>query len=160
MPPVPESLDHSKIDFRRYYFYATVFNVPPILFTYPLRTVRLLQSKTSGPTSDPIHKITRDVYRKHGIRAFFAGSAIYTTGVTVTKILQFATYDYTAQKIKGQNYFGHPVLMDSRVLSGVLGTFSAIITTFFIVPFNMVSRNSPSFASRTSHQAQLLTIRK
>ncbi|KAF9363271.1 hypothetical protein BGX34_004522 [Mortierella sp. NVP85] len=141
MPPVPESLDHSKIDFRRYYFYATVFNVPPILFTYPLRTVRLLQqSKTSGPTSDPIHKITRDVYRKHGIQAFFAGSAIYTTGVTVTKILQFATYDYTAQKIKEQNYFGHPVLMDSRVLSGVLGTFSAIITTFFIVPFNMVSQ--------------------
>lgn len=143
MPPVPESLDHSKIDFRRYYFYATVFNVPPILFMYPLRTVRLLQqSQASGTVSDSVHKVARDVYRKHGIQAFFAGSAIYTSGVTFTKILQFATYDYAGQRIKEQKYFGHPALKDSRVLSGVLGTFSAMVTTFFIVPFNMVGRRN------------------
>ncbi|KAG0245318.1 mitochondrial carrier domain-containing protein [Mortierella sp. GBAus27b] len=141
MPPVPETLDHSRIDFRRYYFYATVFNVPPILFMYPLRTVRLLQqSKASGTTSDSVYKVGRDVYRKHGVQALFAGSGIYTAGVTFTKILQFATYDYAAQRIKEQKYFGYPALKDSRVLSGILGTFSATVTTFFIVPFNMISQ--------------------
>ncbi|KAF9898591.1 hypothetical protein BX616_003835 [Lobosporangium transversale] len=141
MPPVPESVDHSKIDFRRYYFWATILNVPPILFMYPLRTVRLLQqSKVTSPVPNSIFKVIRDVYRKNGVQALFAGSAIYTTGVTTTKILQFATYDYAAQVIKQHRYFGYPILKDSRVLSGVLGTFSAIVTTFFIVPFDMISQ--------------------
>ncbi|KAF9112239.1 hypothetical protein BGX27_003748 [Mortierella sp. AM989] len=141
MPPVPESVDHSRIDFRRYYFYATVLNVPPILFMYPLRTVRLLQqSKVSGPVSNSVYKVIKNVHKKNGIQALFAGATIYTTGVTTTKILQFATYDYAAQKIKENRYFGFPILKDSKVLSGVLGTFSAIITTFFIVPFDMISQ--------------------
>ncbi|KAG0006979.1 hypothetical protein BGZ65_000604 [Modicella reniformis] len=130
MPPVPEFVDHSKIDFRRYYFYATVFNVPPILCMYPFRTVHLLrQDKASGPVSDSVYKVARDVYRKHGIQTFSAGSGIHTTGVTVT-----------GQRIKEQRYFGYPALEDSRVLSGVLRTFSAIVTTFFIVLFNMISQ--------------------
>ncbi|KAG0365404.1 hypothetical protein BGZ54_006549 [Gamsiella multidivaricata] len=141
MPPVPESLDHSKIDFHRYYFYATVLNVPPILFMYPLRTVRLLQqSRASGPVSNSVYKVIRDVHRKNGFQALFAGSTIYTTGVTTTKILQFATYDFAAQKVRENKYFGYPILKDSKVLSGVLGTFSAIVTTFFIVPFDMISQ--------------------
>ncbi|KAF9360436.1 hypothetical protein BGX26_009423 [Mortierella sp. AD094] len=141
MPPVPESVDHSRIDFRRYYFYATVLNVPPILFMYPLRTVRLLQqSKVTGPVSNSVYKVTKGVHQKHGFHALFAGATIYTTGITTTKILQFATYDYAAQKIKENRYFGFPILKDSKVLSGVLGTFSAIVTTFFIVPFDMISQ--------------------
>ncbi|KAF9138682.1 hypothetical protein BGX30_008889 [Mortierella sp. GBA39] len=141
MPRVPESVDHSVIDFRRYYFYATIYNVPPIFLTYPFRTVRLLQqSKTSIPFSTSVFKVIRNVYKKNGFRALFAGSAIFTTGVTTTKIVQFATYDYSAQKIKENKYFGYPVLQNSNVLSGVLGTFSAVVTTFFIVPFNMVSQ--------------------
>lgn len=140
MPPVPESVDHSKIDFRRYYFYATLYNVPPILLMYPFRTVRLLQqSKSQSPVSASIFKVMREVQRKNGVQALYAGSIIFTTGLTTTKILQFATYDYTAQKIKEHRYFGYPVLRNSNVLSGILGTFSAIVTTFFIVPFNMVS---------------------
>ncbi|KAF9207910.1 hypothetical protein BGZ49_010264 [Haplosporangium sp. Z 27] len=141
MPPVPEAVDHSRIDFRRYYFYATVLNVPPILFMYPLRTVRLLQqSKVAGPVSNSVYKVIKGVHKKHGIHALFAGSTIYTAGVTATKILQFATYDYSAQKIKENRYFGFPILKDSKVLSSVLGTFSAIVTTFFIVPFDMISQ--------------------
>ncbi|KAK3848657.1 MAG: mitochondrial carrier domain-containing protein [Linnemannia gamsii] len=141
MPPVPETVDHSIIDFRRYYFYATIYNVPPIFLTYPFRTVRLLQqSKTSIPVSTSVFKVIKNVYRKNGFRALFAGSAIFTAGVTTTKILQFATYDYSAQKIKEQNYFGFPILKNSHVLSGILGTFSAVVTTFFIVPFDMVSQ--------------------
>ncbi|KAG0291056.1 hypothetical protein BGZ96_005556 [Linnemannia gamsii] len=141
MPPVPESVDHSVIDFRRYYFYATIYNVPPIFLTYPLRTVRLLQqSKTSIPISTSVFKVIRNVYKKNGFRALFAGSAIFTTGVTTTKIVQFATYDYSAQKIKENKYFGFPILQNSNVLSGVLGAFSAVVTTFFIVPFDMVSQ--------------------
>ncbi|KAF9277962.1 hypothetical protein BGZ68_008895 [Mortierella alpina] len=141
MPPVPESVDHSKIDFRRYYFYATLYNVPPILLMYPFRTVRLLQqSKSQSPVSASIFKVMREVQRKNGAQALYAGSIIFTTGLTTTKILQFATYDYTAQKIKEHRYFGYPVLRNSNVLSGILGTFSAIVTTFFIVPFNMISQ--------------------
>ncbi|KAI1314669.1 hypothetical protein EDD11_001881 [Mortierella claussenii] len=140
MPPVPESVDHSKIDFHRYYFYATILNVPPILFMYPLRTVRLLQQSKASPVSNSVYKVLRDVYRKNGFQALYAGSTIYTTGVTTTKILQFATYDYAAQKIKENRYFGYPILKDSKVLSGVLGTFSAVVTTFFIVPFDMISQ--------------------
>ncbi|KAG0276670.1 hypothetical protein BGZ95_007204 [Linnemannia exigua] len=141
MPPVPETVDHSIIDFRRYYFYATIYNVPTIFLTYPFRTVRLLQqSKTSIPVSTSVFKVIKNVYKKNGFRALFAGSAIFTAGVTTTKILQFATYDYSAQRIKEQKYFGFPILQNSHVLSGILGTFSAIVTTFFIVPFDMVSQ--------------------
>ncbi|KAG9070567.1 hypothetical protein KI688_008105 [Linnemannia hyalina] len=129
MPRVPESVDHSVIDFRRYYFYATIYNVPPIFLTYPFRTVRLLQqSKTSIPVSTSVFKVIRNVYKKNGFRALFAGSAIFTTGVTTTKIVQFATYDYSAQKIKENKYFGYPVLQNSNVLSGVLGSFSAVVS--------------------------------
>ncbi|KAG9325222.1 hypothetical protein KVV02_004162 [Mortierella alpina] len=141
MPPVPQSVDHSKIDFHRYYFYATLYNVPPILLMYPFRTVRLLQqSKSQSPVSPSVFKVMREVQRKNGVQALFAGSIIFTTGLTASKILQFATYDYTAQKIKEHRYFGYPVLRNSNVLSGILGTFSAIVTTFFIVPFNMISQ--------------------
>ncbi|KAF9960477.1 hypothetical protein BGZ72_006859 [Mortierella alpina] len=141
MPPVPESVDHSKIDFHRYYFYATLYNVPPILLMYPFRTVRLLQqSKSQSPVSASVFKVMREVQRKNGVQALFAGSIIFTTGLTTSKILQFATYDYTAQKIKERRYFGYPVLRNSNVLSGILGTFSAVVTTFFIVPFNMISQ--------------------
>ncbi|KAF9099600.1 hypothetical protein BGX29_005748 [Mortierella sp. GBA35] len=141
MPPVPEAVDHSVIDFRRYYFYATIYNVPPALLTYPIRTVRLLQqSKSSDPVPTSVFKVIRNVHRKNGFKALFAGSAIFTTGMTATRILQFATYDYSAQKIKENKYFGFPILQNSNVLSGVLGTFSAVVTTFFIVPFDMVSQ--------------------
>jgi hypothetical protein len=139
MPPVPESVDHSRIDFRSYYFYATVLNVPPILLMFPFRTVRLVQqSKSSSPVSSSVFKVMRDVRRRSGIMSLYAGSTIFTTGVTATKILQFATYDYSAQMIKEHHYFGYPILQNSRVLSGALGSFSAVVTTFFIVPFNMV----------------------
>ncbi|KAG0215655.1 mitochondrial aspartate-glutamate transporter agc1 [Mortierella sp. GBA30] len=141
MPPVPQSVDHSKIDFHRYYVYATLLNVPPVLLTYPFRTVRLLQqSKSHSHTPSAVFKVMRDVQRKNGFQALFAGSTVYTVGITTTKILQFATYDYTGQKIKEHKYFGYPVLHNSNVLSGILGTFSAVVTTFFIVPFNMISQ--------------------
>ncbi|KAF9193818.1 hypothetical protein BGZ51_002141 [Haplosporangium sp. Z 767] len=141
MPRIPESLDHSKIDFHRYYLYATLLNVPPILLTYPVRTVRLLQqSKSSSPVSNSILRVARDVRRTKGFKSLYAGSAIFTTGLTATKILQFATYDYAAQKIQEHQYFGSPVLKNPNILSGILGTFSAIVTTFFIVPFNMISQ--------------------
>ncbi|KAG0057102.1 hypothetical protein BGZ83_001536 [Gryganskiella cystojenkinii] len=141
MPPIPESFDHSRIDFHRYYLYATLLNVPPILFMYPFRTVRLLQqSKSSSPISNSVFHVIRDVHRRNGILALFAGSTIFTIGLTTTKILQFATYDYTAQKIKEHRYFGYPILRNSHVLSGVLGSFSAMVTTFFIVPFDMISQ--------------------
>ncbi|GJJ71788.1 hypothetical protein EMPS_04145 [Entomortierella parvispora] len=141
MPPVPESFDHSRIDFHRYYFYATTLNVPPLLIMFPFRTVRLVQqSKSSTPVSTSVFKVMRDVRHRSGFRALYAGSTIFTTGVTATKILQFATYDYTAQTIKEHHYFGYPILQNSRVLSGVLGSFSAVVTTFFIVPFDMISQ--------------------
>ncbi|KAF9432739.1 hypothetical protein BGZ76_010380 [Entomortierella beljakovae] len=141
MPRLPEAVDHSRIDFRRYYFYATALNVPPILFMYPLRTARLLQqSNVTGPVSDSFYKVIEGVYKKKGLQALFAGAPIYTAGITTTKIIQFATYDYTAQVVKDHRYFGFPILKDSKVLSGVLGTFSAVVTTLFIVPFDMISQ--------------------
>jgi hypothetical protein len=101
--------------------------------------VRLLQeSKASIPVPTSIFQIAKSVYSRNGLRALFAGSTIFITGVTTTKIMQFVTYDYSAQKIKENKYFGFSILQNSNVLSGVLGTFSAIITTFFIVPFGMV----------------------
>lgn len=141
MPPVPEAIDHSIIDFQRYYLYATLLNVPTILFTYPLRTVRLLQqSKSSAPVSSSVVRVMREVLRKNGFTALYAGSTIYTTGLTTTKILQFATYDYTEQVIKQHKYFVYDFLRNQQLLSALLGSFSAVVTVFFIVPFNMVSR--------------------
>ncbi|KAF9930391.1 hypothetical protein FBU30_000522 [Linnemannia zychae] len=122
MTRIPESVDHSVLDFRR--------------------TVRLLQQSktTTKPVPTSVVKVIHDVYRKNGFRALYAGSATFTAGVTTAKILQFATYDYSAQKIKDHNYFGFPILNNSKVLSGILGAFSAVVTTFFIVPFDMVSQ--------------------
>lgn len=143
MPPVPEAVDHSIIDFQRYYLYATLLNVPTILFAYPLRTVRLLQqSKSSAPVSPSVLRVMREVLRKNGFKALYAGSAIYTTGLTTTKILQFATYDYTGQVIKQHKYFGYGFLRNQHLMSALLGSFSAVVTVFFIVPFNMVSKET------------------
>ncbi|KAK3808146.1 MAG: mitochondrial carrier domain-containing protein [Linnemannia elongata] len=139
MPPA--DLDRSKIDFQKYYFYGTILNVPPILLMYPMRTVRLLQQrKSSVPVSSSIFTVIRDVQQKNGTRALFAGATVFSLGLTTTKILQFATYDYMAQKTKENDYFQIEVLKSPSVLSGVLGTISAVVTTFFVVPFDMVSQ--------------------
>ncbi|KAF9421320.1 hypothetical protein BGZ94_008870 [Podila epigama] len=141
MPPVPETFDHSKIDFRSYYYYATLLNVPPILLMYPFRTVRLLQqSKSAVPVSPAVLKVMHEIVRKKGFLALYAGSTIYTTGLTTTKILQFATYDYTGQLIKQNKYFGLDSLRNQKLMSVLLGSFSAVITVFFVVPFNMISQ--------------------
>ncbi|KAF9919286.1 hypothetical protein BX616_009989 [Lobosporangium transversale] len=139
MPPA--DLDKTKIDFQKYYFYGTILNVPPILLMYPIRTVRLLQQrKSSVPVSSSIFKVIKDVQKNNGVRALYAGATVFSTGLTVTKILQFATYDYLAQQIKGNNYYDIKILESPSVLSGVLGTFSAVVTTFFVVPFDMISQ--------------------
>ncbi|KAF9188023.1 hypothetical protein BGZ51_000896 [Haplosporangium sp. Z 767] len=140
MPP-SASLDATKIDFQKYYFYGTILNVPPILLMYPMRTVRLLQQrKSSVPVSSSIFTVIKDVQQKNGFRALFAGATVFSSGLTVTKILQFATYDYLTQKTKEKDHFGVETLKNPSVLSGVLGTFSAVVTTFFVVPFDMVSQ--------------------
>ncbi|KAF9122759.1 hypothetical protein BGW39_009506 [Mortierella sp. 14UC] len=139
MPPA--DLERSKIDFQKYSFYGTILNVPPILLMYPIRTVRLLQQrKSSVPVSSSIFKVLRDVQQKNGTRSLFAGATVFSLGLTTTKILQFATYDYMAQKTKENDYYEIDVLRNPSVLSGVLGTASAVITTFFAVPFDMVSQ--------------------
>ncbi|KAG0365750.1 mitochondrial carrier domain-containing protein [Gamsiella multidivaricata] len=138
----PPALDPSKkIDFSKYYFYGTVLNVPPILLMYPVRTVRLLQQrKSSVPVSSSIYTVLKDVHQKNGFRALYAGATVFSLGLTTTKILQFATYDYLAQKTKENDYFKVDLLRDPKVLSGALGTFSAVVTTFFAVPFDMISQ--------------------
>ncbi|KAF9428258.1 mitochondrial aspartate-glutamate transporter agc1 [Podila epigama] len=139
MPPQP--VDPSKIDFRRYYFWGTVLNVPPILLMYPMRTVRLLQQRKSAiPVSSSIFKVMKDVQQKNGFRSLFAGATVFSAGLTATKILQFATFDYTVQVVKENDYFGMEMLRNPNIRSGILGTFSAVITTFFVVPFDMVSQ--------------------
>ncbi|KAF9376047.1 mitochondrial aspartate-glutamate transporter agc1 [Podila verticillata] len=137
----PQSVDPAKIDFTRYYFWGTILNVPPILLMYPMRTVRLLQQrKSSVPVSSSIFRVMKDVQQKNGFRALFAGATVFSAGLTATKILQFATYDYTVQIAKENDFFGMNALRNPSVLSGTLGTFSAVITTFFVVPFDMVSQ--------------------
>lgn len=135
----PQSIDPAKIDFRLYYFWGTILNVPPILLMYPMRTVRLLQQRKSAiPVSSSIFRVMKDVQQKNGFRSLFAGATIFSAGLTATKILQFATYDYTVQIAKENDFFGVDALRNPSVLSGTLGTFSAVITTFFVVPFDMV----------------------
>ncbi|KAF9305230.1 mitochondrial aspartate-glutamate transporter agc1 [Mortierella antarctica] len=137
----PQSIDPAKIDFRLYYFWGTILNVPPILLMYPMRTVRLLQQRKSViPVSSSIFRVMKDVQQKNGFRSLFAGATIFSAGLTATKILQFATYDYTVQIAKENDFFGVDALRNPSVLSGTLGTFSAVITTFFVVPFDMVSQ--------------------
>ncbi|KAF9115509.1 hypothetical protein BGX27_007524 [Mortierella sp. AM989] len=139
MPPT--SHDSAKIDFGKYYLYGTVLNIPPILAMYPMRTVRLLQqSKSPIPVSSSIFTVIRDVRQMNGFRALYAGATVFSIGLTTTKILQFASYDYLAQKFKENNHYGVEVLKNPSVLGGVLGTSSAVITTFFVVPFDMVSQ--------------------
>ncbi|KAF9995060.1 mitochondrial aspartate-glutamate transporter agc1 [Entomortierella chlamydospora] len=139
MPPT--SLDPTKIDFQKYYFYGTILNIPPILAMYPMRTVRLLQQrKSSIPVSSSIFAVIKDVKRNNGVRALYAGATVFSIGLTSTKILQFASYDYLAQKIKENDHFGIEAIKNPSVLGGVLGTSSAVITTFFVVPFDMVSQ--------------------
>ncbi|KAF9576865.1 hypothetical protein EC968_003372 [Mortierella alpina] len=140
MPPTT-SLDPSRIDFQKYYFYGTILNVPPILLMYPMRTVRLLQQrKSSIPVSSSIFTVIKDVQQKNGFRALYAGATVFSLGLTTTKILQFATYDYLHQQTKERDHFGIEALKSPSVLSGLLGTFSAVVTTFFVVPFDMVSQ--------------------
>ncbi|KAG0244714.1 mitochondrial carrier domain-containing protein [Mortierella sp. GBAus27b] len=140
MPP-GSPLDPSKIDFQKYYFYGTVLNVPPILLMYPMRTVRLLQQRRSSvPVSSSIFKVIKDVHQKNGFRALYAGATVFSLGLTTTKIVQFATYDYLSQKTRENDYFGVEALKNPTLLSGMLGTASSVVTTLFVVPFDMVSQ--------------------
>ncbi|KAG0298947.1 hypothetical protein BGZ98_010411 [Dissophora globulifera] len=108
---------------------------------YPMRTVRILQQrKSSVPVSSSIFRVLKDVQQKNGFRALYAGGTVFTLGLSSTKILQFATYDYLAQNIKENDYYGIETLRTPSVLSGLLGTFSAVVTTFFVVPFDVVSQ--------------------
>lgn len=157
MPPA--DLDRSKIDFQKYYFYGTILNVPPILLMYPMRTVRLLQQrKSSVPVSSSIFTVIRDVQQKNGTRALFAGATVFSLGLTTTKILQFATYDYMAQKTKENDYFQIEVLKSPSVLSGVLGTISAVVTTFFVVPFDMVNKKQGNARAGKMKEGRYVTI--
>ncbi|KAF9437630.1 hypothetical protein BGZ76_011884 [Entomortierella beljakovae] len=138
---MPPPLDPTKIDFEKYYFYGTILNIPPILLMYPMRTVRLLQQrKSSIPVSSSIFTVLKDVQQKNGFRALYAGATVFSVGLTTTKILQFATYDYLGQKVKEKDYFKVEALKDPKLLGGILGTTSAIISTVFVVPFDMISQ--------------------
>ncbi|KAG0241137.1 hypothetical protein BGW41_006243 [Actinomortierella wolfii] len=125
-----ESLDATKIDFRKYCFWGAVLNAATIAPFYPLRTVRLLQqSKQDIPVSNSISTVVRDVARTRGVKALFGGATIFTFGLTATKIINFGTYDLLKGWIARDHHkWNIAVLHNPTFVSSMVGSLSACLT--------------------------------
>ncbi|KAG0265112.1 hypothetical protein DFQ27_000830 [Actinomortierella ambigua] len=146
-----ETLDATKIDFRKYCFWGAVLNAATIAPFYPLRTVRLLQqSKQAVPVSNSISTVVRDVARTRGVKALFGGATVFTFGLTATKIINFGTYDLLRGWIARDNHkWNIAVLHNQNFVSSIVGSLSACLTC---VSQQITIAKAGNMAGMTAHK--------
>ncbi|CAI2170138.1 14362_t:CDS:1 [Funneliformis geosporum] len=153
----PLSLDQ-KINFKQYYFYGFIINLLPIYIFYPIRTVKTIQQSNIGTSSSTsFFKVFSERVKTEGARGLYKGVGVHALGSIGGRLVHFSTYDALRDRV----YRGRGKGIGLSWLEGCsqtttnafLGTLSAITTSSFIVPFDVISQQlqvsrSPSSSSK------------
>ncbi|OZJ06065.1 hypothetical protein BZG36_01082 [Bifiguratus adelaidae] len=127
-------------DFRRYYAYAALFNIPPIYIFYPLRTVRVLQQAAlKEAVSDSISDVLRARVRTGGFSALFHGSISFMIGSTLGRLIQFGAYD-TMKLWVERNKHRYEILQQETPVSMAMGSIAAVTVVTLLMPFEVFSQ--------------------
>src|SRR5436190_22088298 len=160
------------INFKRYYFYGFFINLLPVYLFYPIRTAKTIQQSnigTSSSTSFP--KVVAERVKLEGARGLYKGVGVYALGSIGGRLVHFSTYDALRDRVhKGRaKRLGLSWLesCSQTTTNAFLGTLSAIITSSFMVLFDVVSQqlqvsklNSPLKNTNTKNVPNSSTLPK
>ncbi|CAJ0757765.1 20769_t:CDS:1 [Entrophospora sp. SA101] len=133
------------IDFKRYYFYGFIINLLPIYIFYPIRTAKTIQQSNIGTElSTSLFEVFKERLKSEGTRGLFKGVSVYAMGSIGGRLVHFATYDALRERVGKGNakniglswLEGH----SQTTINAFLGTLSAVITSSFMVPFDVISQ--------------------
>ncbi|CAG8517374.1 10477_t:CDS:1 [Acaulospora colombiana] len=134
------------IDFRRYYLYGFLLNLVPVYLFYPVRTAKTIQQSNIGTSSTTfLGKVFAERVKSEGFRGLYKGVGVYAIGSIGGRLVHFSTYDALRDRVyKGRgNTVGLGWLEGSSptTINAFIGTFSALTTSSFMVPFDVVSQH-------------------
>lgn len=133
------------IDFKRYYSYGILINLVPVYMFYPIRTAKTIQQSNIGTSSSTfLGKVFVERVKSEGIRGLFKGVGIYAVGSISGRLIHFSTYDALRERVHrnslppGLKWLeGH----SPTTTNAFLGTLSALTTSTFMVPFDVISQH-------------------
>ena len=133
------------IDFKRYYFYGFFINLLPIYVFYPIRTAKTIQQSNIGTSSSTSFlKVVAERVKLEGARGLYKGVGVYALGSIGGRLVHFATYDALRDRVhKGKGKRLGLSWLEScsqTTTNAFLGTLSAITTSSFMVPFDVISQ--------------------
>ncbi|CAG8577722.1 19933_t:CDS:1 [Racocetra persica] len=133
------------IDFKRYYLYGFFINLIPVYVFYPIRTVKTIQQSNIGTSSTTsMGQVFAERIKTEGVRGFFKGVGVYGLGSICGRLVHFSTYDALrdiVHKGKGGSIgLGWLENRNHSTINALLGTLSAVITSSFMIPFDVVSQ--------------------
>ncbi|CAG8829532.1 22319_t:CDS:1 [Gigaspora margarita] len=150
------------IDFKRYYLYGFIINLIPIYVFYPIRTIKTIQQSNIGTSSaTTMGKVFTERIKAEGVRGFFKGVGVYGLGSISGRLVHFSTYDALRDMVhKGKGSSVGLGWLENRshsTINALLGTLSAVITSSFMIPFDVISQQlqvskSPLLASNNVTQ--------
>ncbi|RIA89329.1 mitochondrial carrier domain-containing protein [Glomus cerebriforme] len=143
------------IDFKKYYFYGFLINLLPIYVFYPIRTAKTIQQSnigTSSSTSFP--RVVAERVKSEGARGLYKGVGVYALGSIGGRLVHFSTYDALRDRVhKGRGRslgLGWLENCNQTTINAFLGTLSAITTSSFMVPFDVISQQLQVSKSNSS----------
>ncbi|CAG8519591.1 10124_t:CDS:2 [Scutellospora calospora] len=142
------------IDFKRYYLYGFLINLIPIYVFYPIRTVKTIQQSNIGTSSTTsMGKVFSERIKTQGVRSFFKGVGVHGLGSISGRLVHFSTYDALRDMVyKGKGGYVGLGWLEGRnhtTINAFLGTLSAMITSSFMIPFDVISQQLQ--VSRSAH---------
>ncbi|CAG8472216.1 5577_t:CDS:2 [Dentiscutata heterogama] len=142
------------IDFKRYYLYGFFINLIPIYVFYPIRTIKTIQQSNIGTSSaTTMGKVFAERIKAEGVRGFFKGVGVYGLGSISGRLVHFSTYDALRDMVyKGKGSSVGLGWLENRshtTINALLGTLSAVITSSFMIPFDVISQQLQ--VSRSPH---------
>ncbi|CAG8669387.1 23414_t:CDS:2 [Dentiscutata erythropus] len=150
------------IDFKRYYLYGFFINLIPIYVFYPIRTIKTIQQSNIGTSSaTTMGKVFAERIKAEGVRGFFKGVGVYGLGSISGRLVHFSTYDALRDMVyKGKGSSVGLGWLENRshsTINALLGTLSAVITSSFMIPFDVISQQlqvsrSPHFSTNNVTQ--------
>ncbi|CAB4400671.1 mitochondrial carrier [Rhizophagus irregularis] len=133
------------IDFKRYYFYGFIINLLPIYVFYPIRTAKTIQQSNIGTSSSTsFSKVVTERVKIEGVRGLYKGVGVYALGSIGGRLVHFSTYDALRDRVhKGNGKslgLGWLESCSQTTINAFLGTLSAVTTSSFMVPFDVISQ--------------------
>ncbi|CAG8516938.1 10178_t:CDS:2 [Diversispora eburnea] len=117
---------------------------------YPIRTAKTIQQSNIGTSSSTfLGNVFLERIKSEGIRGLFKGVGIYAIGSISGRLIHFSTYDALRERVYRKRGNSSSLPLGLKWLEGykpstinaLLGTFSALTTSTFMVPFDVVSQH-------------------